>query len=833
MNPPQPPAVRSGRNHVAHLAGLLPHFPWLAGVLLAPLLYGGLRPWAQAVMAALFGVSLLSLAGQIGRGRRPLVNRWLLVAFAAAVLLPVVPLPIALVEWIHPTRALLAREFPVTPGTAPAWVPLTCSTSDSAQRLWELALVACGFVLARAGAASPAFPRALLWTITSAAALLVASEVWRRADGRGLWHIPWATAAGTFTNRNHFANWLVVASLFCAGWWLRQRWPLISARLGPPPPDARAGWTDFALLLAVLGALVAAVMTGCRGAFVALLVGLAFWAGLLALRAHNRVRAVVAAVAGVTTLAVVVACGGLVFARLAGEGSSLPTKLRVWDEALRVGAEFPWLGAGVGAFRAAFGHLKTIFGEYTVWHAENEYVQGFLELGAVGALLAALVAAFGGRLLARFVRREAMPEPELVFGAVAALAAFAVQAGVEFVAQIPANALLAAVLLGFVAGVRDRVTRPLAPAPVGRRRWAFNLGGALVVLAGAVLQGVAAWHWHQAQSATGPACVASLERAVAFWPWTAEMQLALARARAQAAARTGGVLDPDSAAPIFAGLDRAIAADPLNWELRLERAWLGLGVAPKSAMTRADIAAAVNLNPLQPKTPLALARAVAAADREFALEILRAIKPQRADDVRAALAVAWEFDRRASTLWTVTPASEMGLLALGDFAVEQKLFPLATQAYAQLVEQLDPLLLAEKFLNAGRADLALPLLPREPGTARERLLWSRAELLSGNFAAAIRHAEALWSERGLEARLQRSLAAGRGRSGGTLDLGGAERIYEQPAAQRDLARLRAIADQFPGEPRLIWMVFQTELELRRYEPAARRALQLATLLAAQ
>jgi O-antigen ligase len=807
-----------------------PHFPWLAGLLLAPLLYGGIRPWAQAVLAALFGVSLLWLAGRTGQGRRPLVHRGLLLAFAAALMLPVVPLPLALVEGIHPTRALLAREFPVIPGTIPAWVPLTCSTSDSVQRLWELALVGCGFLLARTGAANPSFPRALLWTVTSAAALLVASELWRRVDGRGPWAIPWASAAGTFTNRNHFANWLVVASLFCGGWWLRQRWPLISARLGPPPADARAGWRDFGVALVVTGALVAAVMTGCRGAFMALLAGLAAWAGLLALRTHNRIRAVVTAVAGVVTLAVVVACGGLVFARLAGEGSSLPTKLRVWDEALRVGAEFPWLGAGVGAFRAAFGHLKTIFGEYTVWHAENEYVQGFVELGAIGALLAALVTAFGGRLLARSIRREAVPEPELVFGALAALAAFALHAAVEFVGQVPANALLAAVLLGFIAGIRDRVTRPLAPAPISRLRCALNLACAVAVLAGAALQGTAAWNWHQAQAASGLACIEKLERTVALWPWSAEAQIALARARVQAATQRGGPLNPDAAAPIFVGLARALAADPLNWELRLERAWLGLAVAPKSAATRADVAAAVNLNPLQPKTPLALARAVAASDRDFALEILRAIQPQRADDVRAALGLAWEMDRRAATLWTVAPASEMGLMALGDFAVEQRLFPLATQAYEHLADRLDPLLSAEKFLNAGRADLARPLLPREPATARERLLWSRAELLTGNFAAAIRHAEALWSGQGMEARLRRSLAAGRGVSEAAHDLAGAERIYEQPAPARDLTRLRAIADQFPGEPRLIWMVFQTELELRRYEPAARRALQLATLL---
>ena len=80
-------------------------------------------------------------------------------------------------------------------------------------------------------------------------------------------------------------------------------------------------------------------------------------------------------------------------------------------------------------------------------YAHNEYLQVLTDLGIVGAALAATFLGAAGRLLWR-ERAAALPEHGLWAGAVAAVTAFVVHSGFDFLWQVPAIPLTVAAIVG-------------------------------------------------------------------------------------------------------------------------------------------------------------------------------------------------------------------------------------------------------------------------------------------------------------------------------------------------------------------------------------------------
>jgi hypothetical protein len=96
------------------------HYPWLIGLLLAPLLYGSATPEGQCIVGLLLATSLLLLSREIGRGvhpAAPALLRWLGLFL---LLLPIIPLPAGLVGLVDGERLVLARRFPVELAENPA-----------------------------------------------------------------------------------------------------------------------------------------------------------------------------------------------------------------------------------------------------------------------------------------------------------------------------------------------------------------------------------------------------------------------------------------------------------------------------------------------------------------------------------------------------------------------------------------------------------------------------------------------------------------------------------------------------------------------------------------
>jgi tetratricopeptide (TPR) repeat protein len=149
------------------------------------------------------------------------------------------------------------------------------------------------------------------------------------------------------------------------------------------------------------------------------------------------------------------------------EASSV--RARYWDEALKIHAESPWIGSGAGAYAT----VRTRFREDTleVRHAHGYVVQTLADLGWAGlaaALLAALAWLLAAARATGFTRKDRGlpygPERVALLTLVVVVLLFALHSAVDWTWFVPANAAVALLCAGWVAGSGPLRARGDAPA---------------------------------------------------------------------------------------------------------------------------------------------------------------------------------------------------------------------------------------------------------------------------------------------------------------------------------------------------------------------------------
>jgi O-antigen ligase len=263
---------------------------------------------------------------------------------------------------------------------------------------------------------------------------------------------------GLYLNPNQFA-WLMNAMTLMAlslGIW---------GRLSAIPRIA------LLYLAAVFGAM--SILSGSRGGAISLLAGFCAFLGLsvAALLWSVGHRRLLLLVMGTMLLAI---CAGAVYLAFStswvaqGRLSALllpEMRSGFAEQAIRLFQTEPFLGAGPGMYRYAARLYRTGDVSADPLFAHDDWLQFPAEYGFVGlamfivALTLALVA--GSRAFLASVRLASTEtgsamssSAAFVLGAVCALVAGAVHGNVDFNMHIPANALLAAALLGLVTGAR-------------------------------------------------------------------------------------------------------------------------------------------------------------------------------------------------------------------------------------------------------------------------------------------------------------------------------------------------------------------------------------------
>jgi O-antigen ligase len=446
------------------------------------LAFGAVYPWAYWPL--LWGAFVTGLLGlRTGPGPRPALRRppaFAMLALACAVLLQLIPLPPAVLQTVSPSTSAFVRSYlqlpeavstvadrPAAAVSSDTWRPLSLdprATLVALVIMLTLALMTVGGASALGVEGARRLMAALLLLGAFVAFVAIVQGPYPRGPIYGFWEARFGATArgfGPFVNRNHYAGWMVMA---------------ISAGLGylmaisSHALHGRAGWRSRLLwvsspeasviLLACLALMVmglSLVYTASRSGMACLAVALlVVFVGVRrsrpGLEARRPPRVLMVAYLASLAFVTVIWTGLPTIAdRFSYSSTASPLALAgradLWRDALEVTRRFPLTGTGLNTYT-----VVTPFFQHGATPTADEAHSDYLQLAAEGGLLVGIPAIGLVIVFIREVRRRfraagrSLTSYWLRVGAVAGLAAIAVQESVEFSLQLPGNAVIFAAL---------------------------------------------------------------------------------------------------------------------------------------------------------------------------------------------------------------------------------------------------------------------------------------------------------------------------------------------------------------------------------------------------
>jgi O-antigen ligase len=440
------------------------------------LLLAGVPGWTKAPIAAV--AALAAAAAPRRTFSFPTQTRSLditVVVLLGAILLQALPLPIGLLNVLSP-NAVPLRDATRLAMVRPGWLPLSIDAGATLQAAGVVALGIVTYWIARgafsAGGSTRRFCRIVGWM----AGLFAVVAMVHRAVRPGLLMGIVATEArnanpmGPFTNRNHFATWMLLAATATIGY--------VIAHLQIHPAyreRARVAITHFLASGALLSGICAVIAIGAllitlsRSAAVGL--GAAAMAGAWLGRERLRVERTnlprLLAITGIAVLlltAFVDVNGWLTRLQQSVEITDGEfSRIAIWRESLPILRDFPLSGTGAGTYgqaMASYQQSRYWVGAMRGWAFFNNAHSHYLQVACEGGLLLAVPAIAALVLLARLALSSVRADKGETFwvriGAAAGLVGLAVQGIWEVPLVMPANAILAGALAGLLTYRRDR-----------------------------------------------------------------------------------------------------------------------------------------------------------------------------------------------------------------------------------------------------------------------------------------------------------------------------------------------------------------------------------------
>jgi O-antigen ligase len=433
----------------------------IAGSTLA---FGAVRPPAYSAMeAALFLLSAVVLIKQTSEGKINLpVPLWVL-PFLGLVLIQMIPLPGKIVSWLSPNRLFFDVQAGLAPGAA-HWATLSIYPHDTLFGFVKLLAYLAAFILAayafepRAGKSVVAPGLIVLGTFEAGYGIVQYLTGYQKIFGMTKQFYT-EEATGTYINHNHFAGLLELVIPFAAmmvfynlqsrpGHGGPDRW---GGRFGRTGFDPRIIFYAFVVIMLLVGVAFSRSRMGIFSVLTSLML-----MGLLGLFGEGRRAWMVITllvIASSMTYAVWIGLDPIVkrFESISPSGSPW-SRTSIWKQAGGILRDYPAVGTGLGTFPVSFRRYQTALLELQVDHAHNDYLEVATDTGIAGAvllfvpilwLLVKMIVAYAG---ARNPYRRSV-----LLACIGSIAALLIHSTMDFNLQIPANALLFAVVLGIGA----------------------------------------------------------------------------------------------------------------------------------------------------------------------------------------------------------------------------------------------------------------------------------------------------------------------------------------------------------------------------------------------
>ena len=459
----------------------------IAGAVLA---FGGVQPLAYSLVEVSLFLALLLLLLKLTRGQdaQLQVPLWPLL-FAALVGVQVIPLPSNVVAKVSPARLL-------DPGVslahaAAGWTTLSIYPHDTISELIKFLAYLSAFVLAAhlfdSATRKSLLVRALIYLgvfeaaygtfqyLTGVQKIFTYTKRYYTEEG-----------TGTYINHNHFAGLLELTLPFAAAsvfyffqLWSQSRQDAARRRVsaGAGSMGVRCLFYLFLLLIMVVGI----VYSRSRGGILAATFSLVFIALLGQIKTGRKVWMLgvfffVMAVAGYGLWIGLGPVLGRFEAMREANYFEIEGRVPVWRDALHLIRDYALTGTGLGTFRLSFRHYQTSMVNFYFDHTHNDYLEFASDTGLPGAALLFLpVLYLLVRMTVSFLSDQRRYRRAITLACIGSTVALLVHSVMDFNLQIPANALIFAVVLGIgykaaCLEPRAEVGKPGASSvrPVGR-----------------------------------------------------------------------------------------------------------------------------------------------------------------------------------------------------------------------------------------------------------------------------------------------------------------------------------------------------------------------------
>jgi|AMFO01.1.fsa_nt_gi O-antigen ligase len=452
---------------------------FLALVAWLPLPLGSNRPWAEATSDTwCFLLVGLTLAWHLRHGARlPESMRAarpvfiLLLLYIAWLGLQMLPLSIGMLQWLSPHAA--AIRLAADAGTL--FAPITLDAHATAAMLVRSCYLVGLFGLTLYLIDSRRKLKWLVYTVLLSALfqalygsfmILTGIEYSFFISKYVLFSHP-GSATGTFASRDHLAGYLEMALAIGIGYmlsllkhgasggnWKRRLRAWSELLLGP---KARL---RLLLILLCLGL----VLTHSRGGNIAFFASLGIAGVLFLLLVKKKPRATIVFLVSLIVLDIVLIGSwvGLSTVMTRLEQTTMQTEDRdeAYISALPMLPDYWLSGTGAGTFGEVFPAYKSAGLGRTWNHAHNDYLELFIEGGAVGfALLAGCVLYALAAAVQTLRRRRSSLMTGMAFASLMGIAAMLVHSFVDFNLQIPANSSMFMLLLALAMLSRQLESR--------------------------------------------------------------------------------------------------------------------------------------------------------------------------------------------------------------------------------------------------------------------------------------------------------------------------------------------------------------------------------------
>jgi len=445
-------------------------------IIFAPLAFGAVEVWAysiiifMAVFLTLIWFIKLWLKNRIESNRKkkePFKFRisYLktplnlpIIIFIVLIIIQLIPFPASIVRFISPntykiyveSHKLLEASAMAEKSSKPVY-SLSLNRNATKEELYKIISYALIFFLVINNTRSQRRLRRMIFAIVIFAFCLSIFGMVQKAYWNG--KIYWfrelrygGTSFGPYVNRNHYAGFMEMAI------------PLALAAL------VITKSINKKIILGFMASIMASTIfiSLSRGGMLAFLGSMLFIS--LAFLMHKTLKKhlsfIIVLLIGIVFFIIYLQLFSIVADRLLtvidpDELSSLQRFL-VWKDTLRITADFPLIGSGLGTFKYIFPKYNTHYSEVVFLYPENDYLQLLVETGIIGLLIV-----LWGLLSFLITIFRIASKDNLFFFLMGSIIAILIHSFFDFNLHIPANAVIFSIIFGLTLrfGLKEKAIK--------------------------------------------------------------------------------------------------------------------------------------------------------------------------------------------------------------------------------------------------------------------------------------------------------------------------------------------------------------------------------------